>query len=266
VKEQDAKKNIVIVIMSKPERNVLVNFWRAVSNPTTTTINTLKNIRQRLKESGRNTNGSFNKKLQNTIKLLENPYQTTKNRSLSVLQNNRAQRPSRVNVPANLNKINKLTLYLKNVDPSRIKVNYSDQFNENLNQNTRIIKTKYIINGQNAGSAMFVVLRRNGDVYFSEGHTNKDFRGRGVGTALRALMTKAALKSGYKKVIHGGVNKENRSKFRPGGNKNIATSTWIVTKRLGFTPTPGMNSQSVFTKNDNQSKINNVLRKSGLTI
>jgi hypothetical protein len=251
--------------MNKPERHVLANLWKAMQNPTTTSINTLRNIRRRIKVSGINTDGSFDNKLQNMIKLLENPYQTTKNRSLSVLQNNRVQRPPRVNVPMNLPKIDKLVLYLKNTDPSRIKVNFSNKFNGNYNQNTRTITTKYIINGKNAGSTTLVAPNRNGDVYFGGGQTNKEFRGRGIGTVLRALVTKAALKSGYKKVIHMGVNKEDRSKFRPGGNKNIATSTWIVTKQLGFTRVPNT-TESVFSKNNNQGKINNVLRKAGLTI
>lgn len=246
------------------ERSVHANLARAINNPTTTSINNLKNLQRRFKESGLNVNGSYVQKIENMIKILKNPYSTTKNRSLSVLRNNRPQKLPRLNLPSNLPKLNKLELYLRNTDPSTIKVNVSGEYDENLNQNTKKFKLTYLINDKNAGNATIKVLVKNGDVYFAGGRTNKDFRGRGVGTALRALLTKAALKAGYKKIMHTGVNMEHRSKFRPVGNKNIATSTWIVTKELGFTPTP--EGYSVFTKNHNQSKINNVLRRSGLTI
>lgn len=242
---------------------VFADMRRALENPTTTNINTLKNILRRLEESGRNVNGSFSKKMKNMIKLKENPYTTTTNRSLSVLRNNRPQQPQRLNLPRNMPKPNKLELYLKNAGPSKLRVVVARGYNANLNQNTKSFTAKYVVNGKNAGNATITVLAGNGDVYFAGGQTNKDFRGRGIGSALRAVLTKAALKAGYNKVVHSGVNKEHRSKFRPGGDKNTATSTWIVTKQLGFTPS---DEGSVFRKNNDQSKINNVLRKAGLRV
>jgi ribosomal protein S18 acetylase RimI-like enzyme len=245
--------------------SVLKNLHRVQKNPAATSINELKNIERRINESGINTNGSYKQGVQNLIKLLQNPYTTTKNRSSSILRNNYPPRATRLNAPSNLSKRNKLEFYLRNVDPSRIKINVRNYFNENANQNARKFTAKYIINGKNAGNATIIALNQNGTVQFATGGTHPDFRGRGIATVLRALLTKAALRSGYNEIIHLGVNKEHRSKFRPGGNKNTPTSTWIVTKQLGFT-NPDGNGASFFRKNNNQTKINNVLRRAGLTI
>jgi hypothetical protein len=192
-------------------------------------------------------------------------YTTSKNKP-SVLKNKPGvKRPP---VPANLSKVEKLKHYLTNVKPNKIKLNVSNKFNENSNQYMKIFRLTYLINGKNAGNAVAVVPARNGPVHFGVGETNKDFRGRGVGTILRALLTKAVLKSGYNRIRHTGVNREKRSTTRPNGNRDIATSTWILRTRLGFRELYSGSSHhySEFTKTNNQSKINSILRNAGLNL
>ena len=197
-------------------------------------------------------------------------YTTSKNKP-SVLKNKPGVKRPPLRGRANLSKVEKLKHYLTNVKPNKIKLNVSNNFNNNLNQNVKVFKLRYLINGKNAGNAVAVVPVRNGPVHFGEGATHKDFRGRGVGTLLRALLTKAVLKSGYNKIQHQGKNREKRSTTRPSGNRGVATSTWILRTRLGFKKIPDelvghTNYNSEFTKNNNQSKINTILRNAGLNI
>jgi len=218
-----------------------------------------------LLERGANNTGLANIKI--TYSPPKYPQYTTSTKNKSVLKNTTA-RVQRRSVPENISKPEKLKHYLTNVNPNKIKLNISNKFNNNLNQNVKVFKLRYIINGRNAGNAVAVVPLRNGPVHFGEGATHKDFRGRGVGTLLRAILTKAVLKAGYNRIQHQGENREKRSITRPGGNKGVATSTWILRTRLGFKKVPDENANynSEFTKNNNQGKINSILRNAGMNL
>ena len=197
-------------------------------------------------------------------------YTTSKNKP-SVLKNKPGVKRPPLRGRANLSKVEKLKHYLTNVKPNKIKLNVSNNFNNILNQNVKVFRLTYLINGKNAGNAAAVVPVRNGPVHFGNGGTPPEFRGRGAGTLLRALLTKAVLKSGYNKIQHQGKNKEKRSSTRPSGNRGVATSTWILRTRLGFKKIPDelvghTNYNSEFTKNNNQSKINSILRNAGLNL
>jgi hypothetical protein len=195
------------------------------------------------------------------------PRYTTSTNNKSVLKN--TARVQRLSVPANFSKVEKLKHYLRNINPNKIKLNVS-----NNSHNAKKFKLTYLINGRNAGHAVAIVPMKIGlgPVYFGNGATPPEFRGRGVGTILRALLTKALLKSGYNRIQHHGENKENRSTTRPHGNRGVATSTWILRRRLGFKKVPDVLGRtsfyniSEFTKNNNQSKINSILRNAGLNL
>jgi hypothetical protein len=222
-----------------------------------------------LLERGANKTGLANVQQIKPPTLPPPPQYTTSTKNKSVLKN--TPRVQRRSIPANLSKPEKLKHYLTNVNPNKIKLNVSNKFNNNLNQNVKIFSLRYIINGRNAGNAVAVVPMRNGPVHFGEGATHTGFRGRGVGTLLRAILTKAVLKAGYNRIQHQGKNREKRSSTRPSGNSGVATSTWILRTRLGFQKVPDellghTNYNSEFTKNNNRSKINSILRNAGLNL
>jgi GNAT superfamily N-acetyltransferase len=228
---------------------------------------------QLLLERGANKTGLANVQPINNYRPPPPPQYTTSKNKPSVLKNKPGVKRPPLRGRANLSKVEKLKHYLTNVKPNKIKLNVSNNFNNILNQNVKVFKLRYLINGKNAGNAVAVVPVRNGPVHFGEGATHKDFRGRGVGTLLRALLTKAVLKSGYNRILHQGKNKEKRSTTRPNGNRGIATSTWILRRRLGFKKVPddlylygNTYFNSAFTKNNNQSKINSILRNAGLNL
>ena len=224
-----------------------------------------------LLERGANKTGLANVQPINNYRPPPPPQYTTSKNKPSVLKNKPGvKRPP---VPANLSKLERLKHYLTNVKPNKIKLNVSNNFNNILNQNVKVFRLTYLINGKNAGNAAAVVPVRNGPVHFGNGGTPPEFRGRGAGTLLRALLTKAVLKSGYNRILHQGKNKEKRSTTRPHGNRGIATSTWILRTRLGFKKVPddlylygNTYFNSAFTKNNNQSKINSILRNAGLNL
>jgi hypothetical protein len=210
-----------------------------------------------LLDRGANKTGFSNIKRTNTS------HYTTSTNKLSVLKNKPGvKRPP---VPENLSKVEQVEHYLRNINPNKIKLNVSNTSSKSAKK----IKLTYLINGRNAGNATAIVPMKIGlgrHVEFGEGATHKDFRGRGVGTLLRALLTKAVLKSGYNRIQHQGVNMENRAKTRPSGNRGIPTSAWILRTRLGFKKIFDNHRYHIseFTKNNNQSKINSILRNAGL--
>jgi hypothetical protein len=100
-------------------------------------------------------------------------------------------------------------------------------------------------------------------------------RGKGYGTLLRALATKAGQIAGAKIAMQFGVNNKNRSVARLARSttaKPMPTSTGILVERLGWTPTnvPGFNTlgrvKSIPSKfnytTNNIAKVNRYLEKS----
>jgi hypothetical protein len=116
----------------------------------------------------------------------------------------------------------------------------------------------------------FVHSGPNHDKVFAvyEGGTYKNYRGKSIGTLIRALLTKAALNSNVNEVHHEGVNIENlaakslalRQGISINNAKKLATpiSTRIV-RKLGYEPTS--NHTSRMTVNMNRAKLNNAIKQ-----
>ena len=101
-----------------------------------------------------------------------------------------------------------------------------------------------------------------------EGGTQPNYRGKSLGTLLRALLTKAALNSGVNEIHHNGININSisarsiaaRQGIPLNNAKKVATplSTRIV-RKLGYEPTTG--NASRMSKNMNRTKLNNAIKK-----
>jgi GNAT superfamily N-acetyltransferase len=103
------------------------------------------------------------------------------------------------------------------------------------------------------------------------GNINKNYRGKGVGTWYRALLTKALLNSGADRINHVGANMENLVAKELAKKEGISLanaqkrinlipiSTRIV-RKLGYTPV--RNTVSSVMKNTNsRNKLNNILKR-----
>jgi len=102
------------------------------------------------------------------------------------------------------------------------------------------------------------------------GTTNKNYRGKGIGTWYRALITKALLNSGVHLISHNGLNvdhlaakelakKEGISLANALKRNLIPISTRIV-RKLGYTPVRNTSS-SVMKITNNRKKLNNILKR-----
>jgi GNAT superfamily N-acetyltransferase len=108
------------------------------------------------------------------------------------------------------------------------------------------------------------------------GNINKNYRGKGIGTWYRALLTKALFNSGVDRINHVGANMENLVAKELAKKEGISLlnaqklinliplSTRIV-RKLGYTPLKNKNGRntgsSVMKSTNNKKKLNNVLRR-----
>ena len=106
-----------------------------------------------------------------------------------------------------------------------------------------------------------------------DGGTYPNHRRKGVGTLLRALITKAALNSGVNNIHHTGLNVNNLAAKKLATNEGISLnnakarntmplSTKIV-RKLGYAPRNEANGghQSYMTPYMNRSKLNNSIKQ-----
>jgi GNAT superfamily N-acetyltransferase len=103
------------------------------------------------------------------------------------------------------------------------------------------------------------------------GYTNKNYRGKGIGTWYRALITKALLNSGVNKITHGGANMENLvakelakkegiSLLNAQKRINLIPLSTRIVRKLGYTPVRNTVS-SVMKSTNNRKKLNNILKR-----
>lgn len=166
--------------------------------------------------------------------------------------------PPKRNTPVLNTKIQLVKNYLRNFDPNSIKVtNVKWMLNK---PNHRLLTvTMYSKNKNKMGNAAIRISPTN--VNFNWGDTLEKYRGKHVGRVLRALLTKAAINVGkYKIITHQGSNMGGRSKMRKNirtNGSNLATSTWILRKTLGFKPHG--NTMSSFSLGNNIRLVNKIL-------
>lgn len=82
------------------------------------------------------------------------------------------------------------------------------------------------------GKRSYIIVEHdydNGTSKLSNGYSDPSHRGRGVGTALRAVATWILHLAGYKNIKHQGINKEKLT-----GPNQYPISTVIVRKHIGF--------------------------------
>ena len=111
-----------------------------------------------------------------------------------------------------------------------------------------------------------------------EGYTNKNYRGKGIGTWYRALITKALLNSGVHRIAHNGSNiehlaakelakKEGISLLNALKRNNLLPLSTRIVRKLGYTPLKNKNGRntasSVMKSTNNRKKLNNVIRRLG---
>jgi hypothetical protein len=172
---------------------------------------------------------------------------------------------------------NKVLNFLEGYNPNLITAKKSKGNKNNLEGHYDLMLKK---NNKNVSGLGFSILRDNNNNLFLSidfGSTLSNYSGRGYGTLLRALATKAGQIAGAKYGEHQGVNYANRSLKRHIADptaKFTPTATVIVTEGLGWKirngSEPGLNNEgrvkSVwsnfnYTKN-NISKVNRYLEKS----
>jgi GNAT superfamily N-acetyltransferase len=110
------------------------------------------------------------------------------------------------------------------------------------------------------------------------GYTNKNYRGKGIGTWYRALITKALLNSGVNKITHGGANMENLvakelakkegiSLLNAQKRINLIPLSTRIVRKLGYTPLKNKNGRntasSVMKITNNMTNLNNILKRLG---
>jgi hypothetical protein len=103
------------------------------------------------------------------------------------------------------------------------------------------------------------------------GTTNKNYRGKGIGTWYRALITKALLNSGVHLISHNGLNVEHLAAKELSKKEGISLSNALkrnnlipistrIVRKLGYTPV--RNTVSSVMKNTNsRNKLNNILKR-----
>jgi hypothetical protein len=102
------------------------------------------------------------------------------------------------------------------------------------------------------------------------GTTNKNYRGKGIGTWYRALITKALFNSGVHSISHVGLNMENLAAKELAEKKGISLSNALkrnnliplstrIVRKLGYTPVS--TSSSVMKSTNNRKKLNNILKR-----
>ena len=111
-----------------------------------------------------------------------------------------------------------------------------------------------------------------------EGYTNPNYRGKGIGTWYRALITKALLNSGVHRITHDGSNieqlaakklaqKEGISLLNTLKRNNLIPLSTRIVRKLGYTPVKNKNGRntasSVMKITNNITKLNNILRSLG---
>ena len=103
------------------------------------------------------------------------------------------------------------------------------------------------------------------------GTTNKNYRGKGIGTWYRALITKALLNSGVHLISHTGLNMEHLAAKELAKKEGISLANALkrtnliplstrIVRKLGYTPV--RNTSSSVMKNTNSMKnLNKVLKR-----
>jgi GNAT superfamily N-acetyltransferase len=103
------------------------------------------------------------------------------------------------------------------------------------------------------------------------GTTNKNYRGKGIGTWYRALITKALLNSGVHLISHNGANMEHLAAKELAKKEGISLANAIkrnnlipistrIVRKLGYTPVRNTVS-SVMKSTNNRKKLNNILKR-----
>jgi len=150
--------------------------------------------------------------------------------------------------------------------------NYLIRFNKNIKVanergvgSRRRLQVSMYVNGEKAGYAG-VEIDPYGYAEFNMGKTYNKFEKRDIGRILRALLTKAVINTGkYNRIIHEGANISRKLKANNTNKRPI--STRIMQNKLGYAPNKNKpNKVSIFTKNNNKSRINKTLNnyKKGL--
>jgi len=108
------------------------------------------------------------------------------------------------------------------------------------------------------------------------GTTNKNYRGKGIGTWYRALLTKALFNSGVNSISHVGLNMENLAAKELAEKKGISLSNALkrnnliplstrIVRKLGYTPLKNKNGRntvkSVMKSTNSRNKLNKVLKR-----
>jgi hypothetical protein len=161
--------------------------------------------------------------------------------------------------------------YLRKLEP----LNKNYKMTVNKTERGFLIK---LMKGNALASRLHVYVDRlkNGDItaYLAEGKTEENFRGRQLGTIIRALGTKAAFVAGASQVNHVGANLEslalksyakkhgislNEAAERVKTNTSFTPiSTKIVRNKLGFLYHQNQN-ESTMTKNHPKTKLNAIV-------
>jgi GNAT superfamily N-acetyltransferase len=102
------------------------------------------------------------------------------------------------------------------------------------------------------------------------GTTNKNYRGKGIGTWYRALITKALLNSGVHLISHTGLNVEHLAAKELAKKLGISLSNALkrnliplstrIVRKLGYTPVRNT-VKSVMKSTNSRNKLNNILKR-----
>lgn len=110
------------------------------------------------------------------------------------------------------------------------------------------------------GKGSYIIIGHepnNRTARLAKGYSDPAHRGLRIGTALRAYALWILYMSGYQKVIHAGVNKENLTNQ----SKNYPITTHIVRKHLGFE----RHNETGFPKEPNTPKSSHIFYRSTWT-